>query len=85
MNVFSRCGTCPSFKAWRNIWFGLFGSGNGKEPETRKMHSELKILGLWATVGGAGLEHKWDEMLKERCTKNLIWEGFRKLEGREFF
>ena len=41
VECFPRYGMCPLFKAWRNIWFGLFGSGTGEEPETRKLHSEL--------------------------------------------
>ena len=42
----------------------------------------VKILGFWATVGGAGLEHEGDEMRKEKCTKTNIgiW---RKLKRRK--
>ena len=31
----------PLFKALRNVWFGLFISVLGDEPETRELHSEL--------------------------------------------
>ena len=32
----------------------------------------FKMLGFWATVGGVSLEHEWDEMRKEKCTKTNI-------------
>ena len=35
------------------------------------------MLGFWATVGGVELEHKGDEIRKEKCTKTNFgnWKG----------
>ena len=44
----------------------------------------FKMLDFWATVGGAGFEHEWDEMRKERCTK-LKSESVGSLRGEIHF
>ena len=64
------------------LFVSLIGEETGK-PENRKLHpgsdlkevlceTTIKMLGFWVTVGGEELEHEWDEMRKERCTKTNI-------------
>ena len=47
----------------------------------------VKILGFWATVGDAGLEHEGDEMRKEKGTKTNIgiWRKLKKREKKYWF